>query len=441
MAGDLSIRSGEKLVGLLQGDAAKKTNPSQVDLLKQQQGVSISSQESVTISAEGVSLSRSTSVTLTVSRQSDVYAAPPAKRPQDPASTDAAQGSEKVANRLTASDVAKNVLNFVEDRLKREQASGATPERLSNLLKQARSGIDQGYDEARSELKDRNLLTDDLDADIEKGKSRIESGLDKLAEKYLGQGGKDAADPSVESEKADPEKAVTENKPAETPRTRAPARSPLSEAVAVDRASLAEASIGIQVRTREGDIITLNANQLNASFSSSDRAAGTQSEGVFQSGGYEFSVQGDLNENEMRALENLVGQVQGMAEQFFGGDFSKAFESALQLNADPSEIASFAVSLSSRQVEQVSNRYAAQEGSGASQARYAPLADQADRMREALDTASPFDDRSALIQQMIETFTRQKEDTSRQLGQYLEFTRQLAARIEQNMLGDSGGKG
>ena len=57
---------------------------------------------------------------------------------------DAAQGSEKVANRLTASDVAKNVLNFVEDRLARAVASGATPERLSNLLKQARSGIDQG---------------------------------------------------------------------------------------------------------------------------------------------------------------------------------------------------------------------------------------------------------------------------------------------------------
>lgn len=434
MAGDLSIRSGEKLLGALQGDAAKKLSASQQNALRQQQGVSLSTQESVTISAEGVSLSRSTSVTMTLTRQSDVYSAPPASRPQAPSGAGGAGATEGVANRLTAAEVAKNVLTFVEDRLKREQASGASQERLTNLLKQARSGIDKGYDEAKAELKDRNLLTEELDADIEKGKSRIEAGLDKLAEKYLGQG------ESENPEQAKPEKDARPadvDKPRESAKPRMPVRNPLSEAVAVERASLAEASMGIQVRTRDGDIVTLSATQLNASFYSRDSESET--EGVFESGGYQFSVEGELDEDEMRALEDLVGQVQGMAEQFFGGDFSRAFESALQLNADPSEIASFAVSLSSRQVEQVSNRYGSQDGGGNASARYAPLADQADRMREALGTASPFDDRAHLIQQMIETFTRQKEDTSRQLDQYLEFTRQLAARIEQNMRGDEAG--
>ena len=58
-----------------------------------------------------------------------------------------------------------------------------------------------------------------------KGQVCIESGLDKLAEKYLGAGEERWLIPRLNSKKQIRKKAVTENKPAETPCTRAPARS------------------------------------------------------------------------------------------------------------------------------------------------------------------------------------------------------------------------
>jgi hypothetical protein len=452
MSGEFTVKLPQRIpTAGVSGDTQKKAGAADAQLLmRQQSGTQVSLTETVSISSEARSLSQTTSVSFTYSRQTDVYG------PRLPSSPAKAEGSEStkdakaLSGRLTAEDVAKNVLGFVEDRLRREKAAGASEEKLTRLFEQAKEGISRGYSEALDELEESDLLTPELKEDIAKGRERIDEGLDKLAVRLLGNGEADVASADKEprednrSEPARKPKATSANTDANTVANnvveKAPAfsRKPIAEALSVQRSSYAEANIGIQVKTRDGDVVTLSAYQIDASSFAADyqggngRFAAAEGSGVFQSNGYSFSLEGELDEEELKALEDLVVQVQGMADQFFEGDFASAFESAMQLQPDTGEIASYAVSLSSRQIEQVSSRYGT--GGEAAGSRYEPLARQAGQMRDALGMASVFEDRAALVQQMIESFARQKNESSKQLDNYLDFTRQLASKIEQNFL-------
>ena len=429
-------------------------------------GGRITVSESVTLSAQALALtqdgasSRTTSVTLSQTRQVDLYAP---QRPRQAVPKEAAAAeSTSVPERLGAEEVAKNVLGFVAERLEREKASGASEERLRGLLEDAREGIEQGYAEAREELDARGLLDADLEARIGDGRERIDAGLDRLAARLASaaplrddtpdtprpaprDSGREDAKASA-GEESRVRRAADEARP-ERSRPSAPSGGSAvgagggvaaGESVALERSSYAEASMGIEVVTRDGDRVTLYGYQSDASLatSASQREGGslmaTASTGLFQAGGYRLVVEGELDEDEMQALEDLVGQVQGVARQFFAGDFARAFDSALQLQSDPGEIAAFAVSLASRQVEQVSSRYGA-GSSNPGTSLYEPLARQASGVRGALENAAPFAERAALVQRMIEAFARQQDDTTQALDQYLEFTRQIAARIEQTL--------
>jgi hypothetical protein len=100
----------------------------------------------------------------------------------------------------SAADVAGTVLNFVQLRLKQEAAAGADPERLANLMEQARSGIEKGYGEAREQIEALGLMNPKLASEIDDGFTRIQNGLDKLAERFVG--GPTAADSRAGSERS-----------------------------------------------------------------------------------------------------------------------------------------------------------------------------------------------------------------------------------------------
>lgn len=87
----------------------------------------------------------------------------------------------------SAADVAGTVLGFIQLRLEQEAAAGADPERLANLMEQARSGIEKGYGEAREQIEALGLMNPKLASEIDDGFNRIQNGLDKLAERFLGQ--------------------------------------------------------------------------------------------------------------------------------------------------------------------------------------------------------------------------------------------------------------
>ena len=68
--------------------------------------------------------------------------------------------------------------------------------------------------------------------------------------------------------------------------------------------------------------------------------------------GYRFSVQGNLNAQELEAIENLVRDVSNLANEFFNGDVQKAFDMIPDLRFDSSQLAS--MDLRMTRVEQYS---------------------------------------------------------------------------------------
>lgn len=101
-----------------------------------------------------------------------------------PSSGGAAKYAEQ-AQPPSASDVASTILGFVENRLQKEADAGADPERLADLMEQARAGIEKGYAEAREQIVALDMMNETLSGEIDKGFNLIQDGLSKLEDMFL----------------------------------------------------------------------------------------------------------------------------------------------------------------------------------------------------------------------------------------------------------------
>lgn len=112
-----------------------------------------------------------------------------------------ASGAAKYAQQAqppSASDVANTILAFVENRLQKEAEAGADPERLADLMEQARAGIELGYADAREQIVALDMMNETLSGEIDKGFNLIQEGLLKLEEMFLGGQEHEASDSSGE---------------------------------------------------------------------------------------------------------------------------------------------------------------------------------------------------------------------------------------------------
>ncbi len=307
----------------------------------------------------------------------------------------------------TPQDVANNILSFVENRLAREAASGASQDRLEELYNQGVAGIQRGYAEAMEEIEGRGLLTDELQEDIDTGYELVKDGLAALKEKYLQDdiGAESEKTPQVltqpGSDLADEEDEQDEdrNTPAVFERSR------LAEALAINRAEYSANNVGIQITTQDGDRVSIRVAQASGSAESLRYGRGEDSEVLavsqnsIQLGGYELAIEGELDEGELEALEELLLQVEEIAGSFFSGDLDAAFEQALQMDVDMSEIANFAVSMSSVQYQSVEAAY--QQKSPAVEA-FKPFAELVPQFTNAIEQASVFDQSRQLLQDLLD---------------------------------------
>ena len=254
--------------------------------------------------------------------------------------------------------VAKSVLSFVTGYIRLAQAEGKDDEKLKDLLTQARKGIDQGFGDARKELKGTGVFSDDLDKGIEKGYGLIQDELGKFEEELFGK-----------KPEADGTSMVGDVN--------------LS-------ASLATGSYAsMELTTREGDKVTLQFDQQQswryqqgkssgaASRKALDAYGGTERASSTNQGkslaaesaqnskenskvgnysiyyshttAFSFSVEGDLNPDELKAIGSLVDQVGSLSDSFFGGDLQGALDQAQSLSMDDSQLVNMSLSLQQRQ--------------------------------------------------------------------------------------------
>ncbi|WP_250657638.1 DUF5610 domain-containing protein [Alkalimarinus coralli] len=341
-------------------------------------------------------------------------------------------------------DVANNVLGFVEDRIKQEADAGASPERLDDLLSQAREGVEIGFGQAREQIESLGLMTDELDNDVNQSFQKINTGIDGFVDTYVNGGAAESlVDANDEAEQALTSPSATskdkgneqvDDKQTTNDQVNAADRGVANRNSGINAgyssfSSLSERA-AIQITTQDGDVVSFNLEQIQASFErgelSSDRFGFESSQlvGQYQSGQYSYSVDGELDEGEIQALNDLMLQIEGMSEQFFSGDFQGAFQSALELGFDGQEIAGFSVNLSQTSVQQVSAYQQIADLGGAETGtvdfggRFDPLADFFDRLQAAFDKANAFAEPVKLVSDLFDQMVNDRiEDAPVELAE------------------------
>lgn len=274
------------------------------------------------------------------------------------------------ANDYTPEKVAGRILGFIEQRLQTEQTAGADPAKLQSVLEQARSGVEKGFAEARQILDGMGVLQGKVASDIDDTYRKIQDGFSALDQRF--------------------------NPPASS------GNAAVAVAAYSERFAAKAETFDLQITTRDGDRLSISIAQASANWSQSRAAASsngnasalvasTQS-GSMQIGAWQVSVEGELDADELGALEKLFGQVQELSNSFYSGDMAGAFDRAMALEMDGEQLASLSLNLTQTTVRQATDAYSAvaQTGGQTASAVNSSLIDYAQGLLDALRSASQF---------------------------------------------------
>jgi len=253
------------------------------------------------------------------------------------------EAKNEILNAFDFEAVAKNVMSFVNSSLSAAKSRGASSSELQEMLGQARQGANNGIDEAIEELSGLNVLDEELSEGIEKARDLINAGLDETEEKLT-------------------------NDNLTVPVSSSPP-SLTSRAVEVSSNNYASQSNSsdLSITTADGDIVSISFSALEENQSSENfsyYAGQDANEMSYQSGSssysemnFSFSVQGDLDKDELQAIQSLIKDISKIEKDFFSGNIDKAFNKALELGYDEEQLSSFSLELRQTQTSYVSQAY------------------------------------------------------------------------------------
>jgi len=210
--------------------------------------------------------------------------------------------------------IVKNVLEFVKGAVNKAKADGKDDDTLKDMLGAARKGVEIGIEEATSELKDSALFSDEVEQGIEKSREGIFNGLDEF------------------------EEALFDPKP------------PYMQISAAQYASLSNQA-EYNFITAEGDEVTISFSDARSkgqasSFVQNDEAYGlAESEQSSREVSFSISVNGELNEEEQRAINDMMRDIRNVSNAFFAGEYDDAFDKATELNIESDQITNFTMDL------------------------------------------------------------------------------------------------
>jgi len=242
---------------------------------------------------------------------------------------EAGQGLDPRANPadFTAQQVADRVLAYIETAL--DQYAADDPRR-SELLEQAREGVEQGFAEAASILDGLGVLQGELADGLTRSLDLIQRGLERFS----------AAEPVVAAGPDTGSEATT-----------APGG---AQQVALGAVGYSISQVtSLVIDTVDGDRITIDiSKQASVSQAGVLAESGNAQLQGFQSGSnagvtFSFNVQGELDEDEQQAVDALLRRVDKVSDRFFDGNVQQAFASAARLEFNSEELAGFALDLSS----------------------------------------------------------------------------------------------
>ena len=242
--------------------------------------------------------------------------------------------------------VARNVMRFVGGVIEGAARGGADQEKLNSLFSQAREGVAKGIAMAEKDIG--SFMNDDIKEGIDRSRNLIKDRIDSLEKRLLG---------------GDETNTVNS----------------LSASLVAGASD--SRSGNILIRTRDGDELTLSFESLREfqfaqqaqitsttsqslgngdSSGSSDYTATSSQTSLYQyfeRSGISFSLKGELDEDELKAIADLVAEANNLADTFFAGDMDKAFEEALSLGFDDKELVGYALQLNHTKQSQVVEAY------------------------------------------------------------------------------------
>lgn len=288
--------------------------------------------------------------------------------------------------------VIDTVASFIEGRIGLAKADGASDAELEEMLGQARKGVELGFSQAREEIAQVAKLSEPLAERIDAAENGIYDRVDSLEKRLF------SDDEGVNSKLSQVESFSY-------------AQSLVKEA----------ASFDFTLVTQDGDRVKISAFEQASQFASSAKITGANGEisgSRFESSSrsaFSLSIKGDLDEGEALAIQDLLAQVSDLADEFYNGNLSVAFDLALKLQPDASEIAKFSLDLSSSKLEAVSlgefrraenaDPYAKQTlPKGVAQ----PLADFAQNLKQSFELASQFKEPASLLESLLKQIEAQR---------------------------------
>jgi hypothetical protein len=122
-------------------------------------------------------------------------------------------------------------------------------------------------------------------------------------------------------------------------------------------------SFKFELTTADGDTVKIRINQqesYSAAYGQANRGGLQLSASGFEhnvDSRFKLEVDGHLDDDELAAISDLMGQVGELSEQFFAGDLGAAFQQAQSLGYDTSEISSFSLNLRQTSVQRMQSAY------------------------------------------------------------------------------------
>ncbi|MFP4079881.1 MAG: DUF5610 domain-containing protein [Ectothiorhodospira sp.] len=229
-------------------------------------------------------------------------------------------------NDFTPEKVSRRIADFVEAGLAGARARGASEAQVQSLRESALQGVNRGFSEAREILSGLDRLNGRVAGDVDR--------TERLTLEAL------AALPGL-------------------PDTDTPMAARLQVAERYEQAR----SLDLALTTRDGDQIRIRfrhqeGQQTQAgAMSQGEASAAWLDVSRYQESGYHFSVQGDLDAGERQAIQALIQDVTGLADEFFHGEVQTAFQQVGELRFDSGELSTLHLDMSRVERHSLASRY------------------------------------------------------------------------------------
>ncbi len=283
------------------------------------------------------------------------------------------------------------ILSAIEAQLLRDQNDGASTEELQSRLLAGLDGFKQGYGQALDQLSAMAGFTPEIQEEIRQTHDQVLNGIAALADKY----GLEAPAETVLAN-GEPQAAQAVTLPVSLVETVADAadlkqhlgrrvlssalrdikileeftkvRTQQSEVYGRQAGKMHQGgrteeygygvseqrSFDFNLKTQDGDLVTVKMSVGKAglaNFSSTKTGEGELVQRGQQYSNFEFSVVGELDEEELHSINELLVQAGDISEFFFSGDMDSAVQAAMGLDFDSSEIDTFDINWSKTVME------------------------------------------------------------------------------------------